>query len=285
MVQISLKKLVSKEGFSLLNKLIDTIGVPVTIQDVEGRILLGASSHKLSEKHPVQLSGEVIGWVIGPEKAAAIASLLSHLATKELEKRTLANDLLDRYREITLLYDIAQKFTASLDLKEVARLVIEEARRLIAATSGILLLDNGTQKLEILAAFGLTAPSPTAFPLGKGIIGSVVATGNGEIVNDVLSDPRFVTRQTPINSLICVPLKTKDKVIGAIELSSQTAVTYTAKRPETPHPTGVSSCHYPRPSRTLRTKPQGCHSCSGSSPTVTAHAVRVAADPNPTDSE
>ncbi|MBD3560358.1 GAF domain-containing protein, partial [Planktothrix sp. FACHB-1355] len=180
-------------------------------------------------KYPVELSGETIGWVSGSEKAAAVAALISYVANKELEKKNLANELIERYREITFLYEISQKISATLDLKEVAKLVIDEARELIQATSGsLMLLNTSTDRLEAIAAFNQECQSKSTLNLGDGIVGNVVMTGRGEIVNDVLSDPRFVPTQEQVSSLICVPLKTKDKVIGAIEISSNTPVAYTA---------------------------------------------------------
>jgi signal transduction histidine kinase len=231
MVKISLKKIASKkEGLSLLQEILEIIETPIAIQDASGEIILGNDSKNGFNKYPVELSGEAIGWVTGERKASVVASLLSCLANKELEKKTLAHELLDKYREITLLHDISTKITASLDLKEVTKLVIDEVRRLIEGTSGaVLLLNAKTQKLEIISVFGDGCHPKATLRVGEGIVGSVVLTGKGEIVNDVLSDPRFVEREAPISSLICVPLKTKDRGIGVIEISSSCPENYTAK--------------------------------------------------------
>ncbi|MFB2922642.1 MULTISPECIES: GAF domain-containing sensor histidine kinase [Aerosakkonema] len=230
MIKINFKKVLSrKEILPIINEIVKAIESSLVIEDVEGNILIGVASEKKLGKYPVELSGETIGWVSGSEKAAAVAALISYVVNKELEKKTLANELIERYREITFLYEISQKISATLDLKEVAKLVIHEARELIQATSGsLMLLNTSTGRLEVIAEFNKQSQSKSTLNLGDGIVGNVVMTGRGEIVNDVLSDARFVQSQEQVSSLICVPLKTKDKVIGAIEISSNTPVAYTA---------------------------------------------------------
>ncbi len=237
MVRITLKKILAKkEGLSVVTDLIKEMGADIVIQDSEGKVIINGGRENKTNKYPVEVSGEIIGWVIGDEKASAIAKLILYLAKKELDKKALANEVLDKYREITLLHNISEKLTASIELKEVAFLVIDEARRLTKANSGSVIIRNeGTGKLEIISEFGKCA-NEKSLKLDELVFDTVVKTGKGEIVNDVLSDPRFVETQEQL-SLIFVPLKTKNKVIGAIMLriatanaiSSTTPVNYTAE--------------------------------------------------------
>ncbi|MBD2040619.1 GAF domain-containing protein [Microcoleus sp. FACHB-672] len=231
MAQVSLKKIISKkECLSALQNLIAVMGKAISVEDTDGKILIGSEVKNLNEKYSVEVSDEVIGWVSGDESASAVAGLLSYLANKELEKKTLALELLDKYRESEFFYETSQKITASLDLKEVTKLIVEEAQRLIAATGGsVMLVNESTGKLEIVAAFGQEWNSNLTRKIGEGIVGSIVLTGKGEIVNEVLSDARYIADHEPISSLICVPLKTKDKVIGALALSSTCPFTYRAE--------------------------------------------------------
>src|SRR4028119_1590027 len=158
MAKISLKRLLAKkEVSSILNDLLKVIDTPITIQDIDGKLFIDIDNDTIQplEKYPVELAGEVIGWVIGGEKASFVASLLSHLLKNELEKKTLARETLDKYKELNLIYNISERITACLDLKEVAKLVIDEARRLISADSGsLMLLNKETGKFEVIAAFG-----------------------------------------------------------------------------------------------------------------------------------
>ncbi len=238
MVKINLKKIVTKkEVLAFLDYLAKEMGNTIHIEDAAGKRLVGADSENLTNKYPIELSDEVIGWVLGEEKVVVAANLISYLAKQEFEKKALANELLDKYREITLLHDISTQTTASLDLKEVAQLVIEGVGKLIESTGGsILLLNQKTSQLEPLSTFGQAFPPQEPLKLGEGIIGSIAQKGLGEIVNDVLSDPRF-TCQGLVNAIICVPLKTKEQTQGVIflwshsanDVSSQIPVTYTSE--------------------------------------------------------
>ncbi len=230
MVKINLKRvLAKKEISSILSELIRTIDTPISIWDLEGKPLIENGNTQLLDKYPVELAGEVIGWVIGTEKASPVASLLSYLAKNEFETKTLARETLDRYKEINLIYNISGKITACLDLKEVAKLVIDEARRLRAGDNGsLMLLNKETGKFEVIAAFGQQSNTKAPIEIGQGIAGNVVLTGRGEIINDVGSDPRFVKGHNKVNSMICVPLKIHERAIGVINISSEEPFNYTA---------------------------------------------------------
>jgi class 3 adenylate cyclase len=230
MVKINLKRLLAKKEISsIVSDLIKTIDTPISIWDLEGKPLIENGSTQLLDKHPVELAGEVIGWVIGTEKASPVASLLSYLAKNEFETKTLARETLDRYKEINLIYNISGKITACLDLKEVAKLVIDEARRLRAGDNGsLMLLNKETGKFEVIAAFGQQSNTKAPIEIGQGIAGNVVLTGRGEIINDVGSDPRFVKGHNKVNSMICVPLKIHERAIGVINISSEEPFNYTA---------------------------------------------------------
>jgi GAF domain-containing protein len=56
----------------------------------------------------------------------------------------------------------------------------------------------------------------------------VAASARAEIINEVCLDSRYVADQDPIHSLLCAPLKSKNKAIGALVLVSEAPVTYTA---------------------------------------------------------
>jgi hypothetical protein len=65
--------------------------------------------------------------------------------------------VLDNYREITFLYDLSQKLTASLDIDELVNLLLAEAKELIKSTSGAVMLLSkigNTEELKVVSAFG-----------------------------------------------------------------------------------------------------------------------------------
>jgi signal transduction histidine kinase len=228
---INLRRLLVKsEVREILTPLLSAIqSQGCTIWDTEGQILLGTKTEEPAESYPIELSGEVLGWVRGGEEAKSVGNLLAYFAKKEQEKKQLAHEALDKYREITLLYNISQKLTACLDIKEVAKVVLDEAQRLIKSSRGsIRLLNSSTGELETLAQFGSVGEDPAFLKVEEGIVGQVIASGIGEIVNEVRSDPRKAADEIPEKSLIAVPLKTNDSVIGAISVSTLSAHSYAA---------------------------------------------------------
>src|SRR6478672_668783 len=228
----SLEKLISQpEVLSVITDILQAMNTSIHLQDLEGKtLLINHSETSLTYKYPITLSSQVIGWLTGEEKASAVASLISCLAHKEFNSQKIADKLVEKYREISLIHDISQKITSSLDIKEVAQAVLDEVRKFIVGSSGsILLLDENKQKLEPISDFRTRFTPKSVQKIGQGIIGTVALTGESEIVNDVLSDPRFGDLPYAVSSLICVALKSKDQVIGVIEIGSESPVTYTSE--------------------------------------------------------
>jgi signal transduction histidine kinase len=231
MAHINLKTLLgkNKEATTVITNLLTAMGTSIGIEDAEGRLLLGEANANSKAKYPVALAGEILGWVMGGEKAETIAGLLTHLAVKEAEKKTLGNEVLGLYRETNLIYNFSEKLVASLEVPAIAGAALEQARQLIKASGGaIMLLNEETHVLETAATFGHGIDAQTGRKLGEGIIGSIAETGNAEIVNDIQADSRHLKEESVINSLLCAPFKIKEQVKGVIVLTSDTPVVYTA---------------------------------------------------------
>lgn len=231
MLPVSLSKLLKKKEFApILNRLVGVLETSILIEDDGGKLLMATEGAERLAGYPVSVAGEVIGWVHGAEKVALVASLLSHQAEMEVEKRTLATETLNKYKEITLLHDMVEKVSSCLDRKEVARLVIEEARRVIRLSSvSVLLLNKDSDTMELIADHGHEDVFTPTVTRGIGIAGNVWVSGRAEIVNDVHSDPRLANVGTRIRSLMCAPLKAKDTVVGVIKLGSEQPLSYTAE--------------------------------------------------------
>lgn len=230
MASIQLQKLLKKNTGALVRNLLQVMGISVSIQDAGGAWVMGQEPQDFSlARYPITLDNEPLGWVVGPETAVAIAALLTHLAERELEKRTLTQETLDRYKEINLLYTISAKIASCLEPEAIARLVLMEARKLINSTSAsIMLLTPATNTLDVLAAEGSAMSANLVLGPGQGVAGTVLLTGKGVIINDVQLAPEFIEGPNKISSLICVPLQVEEKIIGVMNLSSEYPVAYTA---------------------------------------------------------
>jgi GAF domain-containing protein len=107
-----------------------------------------------------------------------------------------------------------------IDVEETCNFVIEEARNIINAENGsVMILDQDKKSLTIMAAFGTVWEPKEPLSIGQGIAGDVIHTGKAELVNNVISDPRFKKGSAGITSLLCVPLKWRSSVFGVINMS------------------------------------------------------------------
>ncbi len=231
MIPINFKKLLTQKDIKyLINNLFETVETPLYLVSIDGKVLFGTYTEGLTEKYPVQLSGTTYGWVVGDSKALAIAELTSFLIKQEFEKKSLAKELLERYDEIDLFDELSTQITNSLDINQIAQLVLERISTIIECNIGVfLLLDDNTNQLKPISDFGEFGCFEFPITLGKGILGEIISRGKGEIVNSICKSLKCYDSDKPILSLICVPLKNKDKVIAAITVGSQTQVNYTTE--------------------------------------------------------
>jgi len=110
-----------------------------------------------------------------------------------------------------------------MDIRESCKIILEEAKNIVDANNGsIMLFDHEEKSLSILAAFGAKTETKMKFALGEGIAGDVLKTGKAELVNNVMMDSRFIPGRIKIKSMLCVPLKSKSRNFGVINLSNTT---------------------------------------------------------------
>ena len=221
-MRIKLKKLFAKntELSSLLKKIATSVGSPIQIQDSNTTIVLGDSDPDLTHRFPLELHGESLGWLAGNKQIEAILPLLNFILAGEARKKTMAEEVLDAYREITLLYNVSEKLTATLKTQHVVEVALSEATRLIKGTSGIaLLMDHDSEKDPPLSHFGAQDTFPGSFSLGKSILGMLEKGSKAEIVNDLHADLRFSGQSYNFRSLVWAPLKTEDSILGMIMIA------------------------------------------------------------------
>jgi class 3 adenylate cyclase len=180
---------------------------------------------------PLFLHQDLVGGIVVQHQGPAVhlspalpllSAALTQLVVCGEERKDILLDTLEKYREITLLYTIAEAIGACLEVDQIARLVLETSHKMIKAEQrSVMLLHPQTRKLEIRAASGVEQALKVPLREGVGIAGRVVQTGQPEIVNDPQADPQFVHRTGSIRTLLCVPLKTNDKILGVINVSNK----------------------------------------------------------------
>ncbi|QMS90387.1 GAF domain-containing protein [Nostoc edaphicum CCNP1411] len=229
MSAVSLRKLLNKKELpSLIHNLVYQFNIAIDVELVDGTKLISIGEQTAKNRYPIEVSGEIIGWVVGEEQATLLATLLSFLAKQEAEKKVLAKELLERYQEIDLFDDISTQLTTSLDTRQIGQLVLQELSQLIESSAGmILLLSPDATTFEVIAEFGVFFDHGQPEP-GKGIIGNIVQSNRAELVNDVQADPRL-EGQKNVSAMICVPLRAKERVLGAIAIGTPKTDSYKAE--------------------------------------------------------
>lgn len=200
----------------MLSVLLAATNARVTITDAAGETILdrqtGATSADATvDRHPIKVEGATVGWVEGPRPAGAVAAVLSYAASRETDKRALAREALDRYRELNLIYDLADQIGATLEVDAVAAVAVAEASRLPSGGQGFLILRNG----------------PDGSQLDGGLLGAIHA-GDAEIVNDVRNDPRASATERAIASLVAAPLRVRGVRLGVIGTRSTERIEFRA---------------------------------------------------------
>jgi transcriptional regulator with GAF, ATPase, and Fis domain len=130
--------------------------------------------------------------------------------------RTLDGELAKLKKEHTRMSHIC------IDVDETSALILNEAKHVIPAENGsLMLLDNEGRFLVIAAAFGEEADPKVSLSVGEGIAGDVLKTGRAELVNNVSLDSRFVPGGSPLTSMLCAPLRCRDYNFGVINMSNR----------------------------------------------------------------
>lgn len=219
------------EVLALISSLARGFGTPLCIEDADGRPVHGEvpTSGDSVTRVPISHDSIAVGWVTGGAGADGIAALIEHLLAREAEGKALGAEVLHLYREINLIYGFTEQLAALLDVERVAQLTLQQARQMIVATDGLVLLyDDAGEQLRVVTGFGDELPSLASFARGEGILGAIAFSGIGEIVNDVLLDPRRITPHTAMRALMVAPLKVGERVTGVICLGSTIPMAYTA---------------------------------------------------------
>jgi signal transduction histidine kinase len=139
-------------------------------------------------------------------------------------------DLHARYERLRLLYQVSKVIHSTLEPNQVLRLIVNEAVRVMRASSGsIALINPTTQLLEIQAARGIPAPAAELrLRMGEGITGWVARTGRPARVGDVRSDSRYVPIRPDVRSELAVPLEVNGEIRGILNVDSERVEAFTA---------------------------------------------------------
>ncbi|MCB8942988.1 MAG: GAF domain-containing protein [Ardenticatenaceae bacterium] len=182
---------------------------------------------------PITLRDEVIAFLslnhsqpnfYQPDDALRLSAFAGQ-ASSAIQNVRLYHDLHKHVEDLTSLYDISQAITSSLDLQAILAIITEHTTQLLnSAATSLVLLDRERGDLFFAAASGEAADfiRGKRLPLGEGVMGWVVEHGRPLLITNAQQDERHYSgfdqsSGFQATSLLCVPLQTKGRTIGAIE--------------------------------------------------------------------
>jgi len=129
--------------------------------------------------------------------------------------------------KVKVLVEISDALASALNLERALGSILKVLSDSLEMQRGtITLVDPNTNELYIEIAQGLSVQEKDRgrYKMGEGITGKVVETGEPMVVQDIGADPSFLnkTKARDLESrkfaFICVPIKTGNKVIGALSV-------------------------------------------------------------------
>lgn len=166
--------------------------------------------------YPLCVERQTLGWLVVDALAragAALQSMLVLLLKERIEKRRLARETLERYREVNLLYHLAERFGSSLEVGEILQIALSEARRVIPASCGIVWLTGAAALPRAQAAYSGSLEETQALEnfLLK-LLGETPNISMPNIVTD-LGEPG-----STLASVMYAPLRVRGALIGVLAL-------------------------------------------------------------------
>jgi HD-GYP domain-containing protein (c-di-GMP phosphodiesterase class II) len=142
-----------------------------------------------------------------------------------IENANLFSALVRKMSEKTVLSEVSKTVNSTISLDNVLDLSMRLVKQVMRVeASSLLLLDKEKNELVFQVALGKKgeAIKEIQVPVGKGIAGWVAETGEALYIKDVTKDERFFkmvdkTSGFITKSIICVPLKIKDRLIGVAQ--------------------------------------------------------------------
>lgn len=200
---------------------------------------------------PIRVHDDVLGYVAGTiareadgERAYApkldlLAAFLSDTVYAEYELQNLTEELLGKYSEITLIYDISEALSAKLDRRTVCEFIIQQIVQVVGVgRASIMLYDETVHLLYIEASHGLNLSKEVEQAIrvapNEKISGKVFSTGQHILIENVREvskeelplSPEEYDHPPENNSFLCIPIiwnsaNQERKVLGVINMTDK----------------------------------------------------------------
>jgi signal transduction histidine kinase/DNA-binding response OmpR family regulator len=216
-------------GLELLEALRDRdIDIPVILMTFHGSEGTAVRAFRLGARDYI-IKPFAIDEMLGAVDRALTEKRLRHERDHLTQTILKINQQLEnRVQELRFLYGIGRSVTSLQDLQQILNRIVEAAAYLTnAEESSLMLIDESSGDLYLRAARGINERNATSFriKMHDSIAGQVVNTGRPVMIGGLNQEDSFKVKTGYfVKSLLNVPLKVKDKVIGVLAVNNKTAV-------------------------------------------------------------
>ncbi len=126
------------------------------------------------------------------------------------------------HNNLLALANIGQVINSSLELDEVLTIVMDNIVRLTKAERGFLMLrdEKGEMVIRTGRNWEMESINSSELTVSRSVVGRVIETGESLVTTNAQEDQRFMGQESIVafnlRSILCVPLKVKNDLIGVI---------------------------------------------------------------------
>lgn len=188
-----------------LEKLRQSMAAIAETVDQQHRAIVSANQDGMVQSHNVLLR-------LLDQANLTLDSLARGLESQEKERQ-----------QLRALQEVGAAINSSLEQTEVLNVVMDTIIQLTGAERGFMMLvDENTGELQVEVARNINRETleGSSFEISLSIVSSVAESGEPVVTTNAQADPRFAGQESIISynlrSILCVPLKIKDNIIGVI---------------------------------------------------------------------
>jgi serine phosphatase RsbU (regulator of sigma subunit) len=193
--------------------------------------VFSATEVKLAET----IAGQVAGAIANARLFEKQRGSNQQLQTEITERRQAEQALQQRNQELALINRASRQFNSSVQLNQVLQTILDEMHSLLEiVAASFWLVDPKTNYLICRHATGPSSDRLIGWELapGQGLTGSAAQSGQALIIPDTHADPRHYRRVDDntgleVRSMISIPLKSKERVVGVLNLADTTPDRFT----------------------------------------------------------
>ncbi|MEI7844221.1 MAG: adenylate/guanylate cyclase domain-containing protein [Chloroflexota bacterium] len=184
----------------------------------------GSASIENQLKTLSQVAGRIRSMIL-PLRTSLQPNTLEELSQLESQLFYIARDVsvfTEERENLLALTEIGQIINSSLQLDEVLQIVMDNIIKLTQAERGFLMLqdDNGQMSTRVARNWEHETLNENEYAVSRTVIQWVIETGESILTTNAQQDPRFGGQESIIalnlRSILCVPLKLKNALIGVI---------------------------------------------------------------------